>query len=199
VVSFNATSADNITPRNTEKATVMGVELEFKKGLEFLSKKLKHFSLGANVTFAKSDVEMSDIEYDSRVLEARDGQTIDRKRAFQGQAPYLVNSYFSYSNSDKALNINISYNVQGKSLAIIGIGRIPDVYDNAFHDLSLKVSKGFGGGKEAYTKKHKISLSANNILNQKRQKIYSSFNANDEIFSSYSERMFIGLGYAFTF
>jgi outer membrane receptor protein involved in Fe transport len=138
---------------------------------------------------------MSDIEYQSRVLEARDGQTVEKTRDFQGQAPFLVNTFLSYTNRDKAIDATLSYNVQGKSLAIVGIGRIPDVYDKAFHDLSIKLSKGLGGE----LKRHKISLSVTNVLNQKRQRIYSSFNANDEIFSSYSEGRFFGVGYSYTF
>lgn len=199
VVSFNATSADNIIPRNVDKAKVYGLEFEVKKGLEFISKKIKNISIGTNVTIAKSEVEMSDVEYQARLAEARDGQTVETTREFQGQAPYLVNSYLSYGNSDKAWDFNLSYNVQGKSLAIVGIGRIPDVYNKPFHSLSMKISKGFGGGEDAYIKKHKISLRANNILNQKRQRIYSSYNAQDQIFSSYTEGRFIGVGYSYTF
>ncbi|MCB9360360.1 MAG: carboxypeptidase-like regulatory domain-containing protein [Flavobacteriales bacterium] len=195
VVSYNATSADNITPRNVEKATVLGVEFELKKNLEFINEKLKNISVGANVTFAKSEVEMSDIEYQSRVLEARDGQTIEKTRDFQGQAPYLINTFLGYTNRDKAIDATLSYNVQGKSLAIVGIGRIPDVYDKAFHDLTIKLSKGLGGE----LKRHKVSFNVTNLLNQKRQRVYGSFNANDEIFSSYSEGRFFGVGYSYTF
>lgn len=195
VVSYNATSADNITPRNVDKATVLGVEFEVKKNLEFISEKLKNISIGSNVTFAKSEVEMSDIEFQSRVLEARDGQTIEKTRDFQGQAPFLINSFLGYTNRDKGIDATLSYNVQGKSLAIVGIGRIPDVYDKAFHDLTIKLSKSLGGE----IKRHKISFNVRNMLNQKRQRIYSSFNANDEIFSSYSEGRFFGLGYSYTF
>jgi TonB-dependent receptor len=195
VVSYNATSADNITPRNVDKATVLGVEFEVKKNLEFISEKLKNISIGSNVTFAKSEVEMSDIEFQSRVLEARDGQTIEKTRDFQGQAPFLINSFLGYTNRDKGIDATLSYNVQGKSLAIVGIGRIPDVYDKAFHDLTIKLSKSLGGE----IKRHKISFNVRNMLNQKRQRIYSSFNANDEIFSSYSEGRFFGVGYSYTF
>ncbi len=199
VVSFNATSADNIIPRNVDKATVVGIEFEVKKGLEFISEKIKNISIGTNITVAKSEVEMSEIEYQSRLLEARDGETIERVRQFQGQAPFLVNSYLSYGNQDKAIDFNLSYNVQGKSLAIVGIGRIPDVYNKPFHSVSMKVSKGFGGGEDAYIKKHKVSLSVNNLLNQKRQRIYSSFQTQEEIFSSYTEGRFVGVGYSYTF
>ena len=195
VVSYNATSADNITPRNVDNATVLGVEFELKKNLGFISEKIKNISVGANVTFAKSEVEMSTIEYNARLAEARDGQTIEKTRDFQGQAPFLINSFLGYTNRDKGIDATLSYNVQGKSLAIVGIGRIPDVYDKAFHDLTIKLSKSLGGE----LKRHKISFNVRNVLNQKRQRIYSSFNANDEIFSSYSEGRFFGVGYSYTF
>lgn len=193
VVSYNATSADNIIPRNIDNATVLGVEFEVRKGLDFISEQLKNFSVGGNITFVKSKVEMSEIEYKARLDEARDGQTIEKTRAFQGQAPYLVNSYLNYSDVDKGWDVSLNYNVQGKSLAIVGLGRIPDVYDKAFHDLGFRVSKGLGEAK-----RHKVNFSVNNIINQKRQRIYSSFKANDEIFSSFSEGRFIGIGYSYT-
>lgn len=193
VVSYNATSADNIIPRNIDNATVLGVEFEVRKGLDFISEQLKNFSVGGNITFVKSKVEMSEIEYKARLAEARDGQTIEKTRAFQGQAPYLVNSYLNYSDVDKGWDVSLNYNVQGKSLAIVGLGRIPDVYDKAFHDLGFRVSKGLGEAK-----RHKVNFSVNNIINQKRQRIYSSFKANDEIFSSFSEGRFIGIGYSYT-
>ncbi|MCL4856666.1 MAG: TonB-dependent receptor, partial [Flavobacteriales bacterium] len=193
VVSYNATSADNIIPRNIDNATVLGVEFEVRKGLDFISEQLKNFSVGGNITFVKSKVEMSEIEYKARLAEARDGQTIEKTRAFQGQAPYLVNSYLNYSDVDKGWDVSLNYNVQGKSLAIVGLGRIPDVYDKAFHDLGFRVSKGLGEAK-----RHKVNFSVNNIINQKRQRIYSSFKANDEIFSSFSEGRFFGFGYSYT-
>lgn len=193
VVSYNATSADNIIPRNIDNASVLGVEFEVRKSLDFISEKLKNYSVGGNVTFVKSEVEMSEIEYKARVAEARSGQTIGKTRAFQGQAPFLVNSYFNYTHVDNGWDVSVNYNVQGKSLAIVGLGRIPDVYDKAFHDLGLRITKGIGA-----EKRHKISFSVNNILNQKRQRFYSSFQGNDEIFSSYTEGRFFGFSYSFT-
>ena len=42
------------------------------------------------------------------------------------------------------LMLNLTYNVQGKKLAVIGVGAIPDVYEQPFHSLNMKVSKTFG-------------------------------------------------------
>lgn len=195
VGSYSATSPNNIVPRNIDEAKVFGVELELKKGLGFINKKFENLSIGSNVTFAKSQVKMNEIEYEARVAEARDGQTISKTREFQGQAPYLINTYVGYSNRESALDVNVSYNVQGKNIAIVGLGRIPDVYNKPFHALSAKVSKGFGGE----LKRHKVSLSTNNILNQKRQQIYSSYEAQNQIFSSFNEGLLVGFGYSYTF
>lgn len=195
IVSYNATSADNIIPRNVQNATVLGVEFEIRKGLEFIGEKFKNITIGSNITFAKSQVKMSDVEYQFRVLEARDGEKVERTRAFQGQAPYLVNTFVGYTNVDKAIDVNLSYNVQGKNIAIVGIGRIPDIYDNTFHDLTFRASKGFG----RELKRHKVSFTVKNVLDQKRQRIYASFKADDEIFSSFSEGRFFGLSYTYTF
>ena len=49
-------------------------------------------------------------------------------RTLQGQAPYLINSGISYTNPDKGIQTGIFYNVQGKTLEIVGDGFRPDVY-----------------------------------------------------------------------
>lgn len=194
-VFYNATSTDDVVPRNAENATVLGVEFELKKNLEFISDKLKWISVGSNVTVVKSEVKMSDIEYQSRLLEARQGETIKETRQFQGQAPYLINSFVGYSNKNKAIEATLSYNLQGKNLFIVGIGRVPDVYEKPFHDLNFRISKGFGGE----LKRHKVNFTVRNFLNQKRQRIYSSFGSDDEIYSSWSQGRFFGVGYSYTF
>ena len=193
LVSYSAASPDNITPRNVGKATVVGVEFELRKNLAFLSDKVKNITIGGNITYAKSEVEMNDAEYNGRVLAARDGETIEKTREFQGQAPYMVNSFLSYSNFDKGIDVNLSYNVQGKSLAVVGISRIPDVYNKPFHNLSFKASKHLGE-----QKKHQVSFTVRNILGSKRERVYSSFRADDELFSSFNENRTFSVSYSFS-
>lgn len=194
IVAYSEDAPNNITPRNVPQATVYGAEFEIKKNLAFITEKLKSLSLGGNVTYAVSEVEMNDTEYNSRVEEARDGETIEKTREFQGQAPYLINTFISYSNYENGIDVNLSYNVQGPSLAIVGIARVPDVYDAPFHNLSFKASKQIGE-----KKRHKVSFSIQNILNSVKERYYTSYEVGEYTFSRFEEGTRFGLGYSFTF
>ena len=74
--------------------------------------------------------------------------------------------------------------MQGKRLSVVGIGRLPNVYEQPFHALNLKVSKTFGEDKQ-----WKASVSGRNLLNQKRQRIYESYKSDSQIYDSFYRGM----------
>jgi hypothetical protein len=188
IVAFQGESPTNITPRNADNARVIGLEFELKKKLTFISSSLENLSIGMNVTYVNSRVKMTQIEYEDRLLELRTGETTGDTRTMQGQSPYIVNAYLNYNDVDKGIEGNISYNVQGESLQVVGIRRNADVFMQSFHGLNMKVAKRLG--KE---NKWKISVSAKNMLNQKRFSVYRSFQAEDQIWRSIRP----GVGFSF--
>jgi len=184
VVAFSDAAPTDVTPRNVGNATVLGVELELRKNLSFLGENFAPFSLGTNVTLVESAVDMDQSaggEYESRVRTARVGQEVEVTRQMQGQSPYIVNSFFSYSNVDSGLEANLSYNVQGKRLAIVGVAGNPDVYEQPFHSLNLKVSKRLGADNRTT-----LSLAANNILGSKRLLEYEAFGTTNQTYSRFN-------------
>jgi hypothetical protein len=98
-----------------------------------------------------------------------------------GQSPYLINAFTSFSSDSSGLDLNISYNIQGKRLAVIGIGALPDVYENPFHSLNLKVSKKLGKKERL-----KASFTAQNILNNKRIRYYESYKALPQVYDYFN-------------
>lgn len=210
IVAYDQTAPTSVTPRNSSDATVYGFELDAKKNLSFISESLSQYNVGANFTFVHSQLDRKEIfapgpdgligtaddlsEYDERVLNKRDGEKIDRYRQLQGQSPFVVNAFIGYKNDSLGLEANVSYNVQGKRLAVVGIARNPNVFEQPFHSLNFKVSKSLGKEDKA-----SISFSAENILNDKREKFYQAYNTDDQVFSSFSpNRLFVlGFGYKF--
>ena len=194
IVAFSEATPNQFQPRNVGDAEVIGIELEARKNLSFLSEDLSNFNIGANVSFIDSKVEIDRSEggeFESRVNNARPGEVISTTRSLQGQSPYIINAFLGYRNIDNGLEANISYNVQGKRLALVGIGRVPDVFEQPFHNLSFKTSKRVGAVN--------LSLSVNNILGSRNQKFYESFGAESEIFESFRPARSFGfsLGYDF--
>ncbi len=183
LVAFSSSAPNDLQPRNIGNAQVTGLEFEFRNNLSFLSKSLNSLYAGANVTVVKSQVELDQSdngEYESRLANVREGETIKTTRQMQGQSPYIVNGYLNYTNPSNAWEVNLSYNVQGPSLAIVGIGLNPDVYTNPFHDLSFKVSKSFGEGN-----KFRLSAGANNLLNSNKEMVYRSYGTEDQIYQQF--------------
>ncbi|MBT8233183.1 MAG: TonB-dependent receptor plug domain-containing protein, partial [Bacteroidia bacterium] len=194
LTSFSAFAPNTFTPRNVGEASLYGIEIEFVKRLDFIAKSLEHFSINANTTIVQSSVNMTDNEFEGRVLTAREGEVIDGSREMVGQSPYVINAALNYIEPTLGWEGNVSYNVQGRRLAIVGIGKVPDVYDNPFHSLNLKVSKRMGE-----EQKLKISLSVQNLLDSNREKVYGSFNADDELFERLSPRRTISIGVGYRF
>ena len=137
---------------------------------------------------------MSDDEFESRRLAARDGESIDRERNLQGQAPFLLNFGLDYNNSDIGLQTGLFFNVQGETLEVVGIGLVPDVYTKPFEILNFTLNKSFGENKRS-----SVDLKVSNILGSDRESAYQSYETQDQIFSLRSPGTEFSLGYTFKF
>ena len=137
---------------------------------------------------------MSESEYQRRLLAARDGETIEKNRQLQGQAPFLINSGLDYSNPDNGFQIGVFFNVQGESLEVVGTGIVPDVYSQPFMGLNATASKTFGSKNNS-----KISLKMTNLLNEKRESVYQSFGAQSQLFSQRQPGSSLALSYGLSF
>lgn len=200
---------NDITPRNAGTAHVVGLELETRKNLGFIGAPFDKFSFATNITVVQSYMDMREIvvaagadatfgtsddvtEYMSRSANLRTGETIGNYRNMFGQSPYIINASLSYANDTLGFESNISYNVQGKRLAVVGVGVRPDVYDQSFHSLNLKISQRLGKKKQ-----WKTSLTARNILNDRREKLFESFEATPQVFESFSPGIGFSLGISY--
>ena len=171
--------ADNnaYQPRNVGNANILGAEFELRKNLEVVHSALKYFSFNTNVTVTQSEISINDAEFLSRTFGARDGQTISRKRAMAGQAPYIVNGGLGYQSRTKLFEAGVYYNVQGPTLQFVGYSNRADVFTVPFHSLNLTASGKFG-----YKNRMNLALKVSNLLNDKREQIFSSYQANSEFF-----------------
>lgn len=193
--SHSDAAPENMTPRNVPSANVYGFEVEARKNFGFISEGLRNLSLNLNASVIESEIEMTDNEYNARVSFARDGQVISRKRELQGQSPYLINAGLNYNNADNGLEAGLFYNVQGKTLEIIGATKNSDVYGRPFNSLNFNFSKRIGKDFKGGT----ISLKADNILDAKRLSIYEAYMATDQIYSLRRPRRTFTIGYSYNF
>lgn len=175
---------------NAHAAKNYGIELEFRKNLDFIG--LPNFSLNFNGALIKSNV---DFEKGSK----------EKNRAMQGQSPYLINTGLFYNNPDWGFNAAILYNRIGKR--IVGVGRsvgtvggentsdIPNSYEMPRNSLDLTLGKQF--------KSWEFKVYAKDIIADKV--IFKQIDENkdknrmDEITKSYKPGRSFGfsIGYAF--
>lgn len=181
-------------PRNVGTGYVFGLELEFRKNLDFITQVLADLSISANVTLAQSLLNMSQVEFDARKNFERTGENISSVRRMAGQSPYVINAGISYGNREIGLDVGVFYNVKGPTLEIVGIGLYPDAFSEPFHSLNFSINKKFG--KEQRTV---VDLKVANILNDRVETFYRSHNAERQVFSSINPGVSFGLGVSHTF
>lgn len=197
IVAFSDVAPNQFTPRNSNEATVVGIEFEGRKNFRFISEALSDLSLNVNVSLIQSEIEMAKgpgQEFESRQQFARDGQVIDDTRELQGQSPFLVNIGLNYNNTNLGLETGMFYNVQGKTLEVVGFGRNPDVFTQPFNNLNFNFSKTFGQDQRS-----KLSLKIDNILDDDRASQYESFGGARENFSFRAPGTTFSIGYSMNF
>ena len=167
---------------------------QFCKSIKGLDKSLDQLKFNINASYINSELTMNIDEYNRRVLAARDGESIEDTRELQGQSPFLINTGLNYTNSDKGLQTGLFFNVQGKTLEVVGTGIVPDVYTKPFSSLNFTLNKSFG-----QDKKSTVDVKVSNILNSKRESVYESYGTTSKIFSSFQPGTEVSVGYSYKF
>ncbi|MGB0165612.1 MAG: TonB-dependent receptor domain-containing protein [Luteibaculum sp.] len=178
--------------RNVGDATLYGAEFEIIQSLNKISEKLSKFNFNANITFAKSSIELSASEKLSRESSARTGEDVPDRRAMAGQAPYIINTGISYADREKGFDAGIFYNVQGPTLQFVGFGNQTDVYSVPFHSLNIKASKNFGKDDRM-----SASFKVSNLLNDLKEQVFQAYEAEDQIFTRLRPQRTFSLGFSY--
>ncbi len=189
-----AQTTTEFQPRNVGDGQLYGVELEFRKNLDFIAPALEFFNISTNVTLVQSQIDMSATEFRARKNFERTGETIEDTRQMAGQAPWVINAGFTYSNPEAGVDAGLFYNVKGQTLTVVGIGLYPDVFTMPFHSLNFSFIKRFGADRNTA-----LDIKVSNILNDRVDAVFQSFLADDQFFSSINPGVGISLGLSHNF
>ncbi len=181
-------------PRNVGDGILYGVELEFRKDLNFIAPFLNDFKLSTNVTLVESLIDMTLTEFNSRKTYEKSGQEITDTRQMAGQAPFVINTGLVYNNNNLGLDAGLFYNVKGETLEIVGAGLFPDIFYQPFHSLNFSLNKKIGEDQ-----KTTIDFKISNILNDRIESLYQSFNAEAQPFNSLAPGRSFGIGISHRF
>ncbi len=131
-VSIEAMPSNNrATFTNAPSADLWGVEGELRVNLDRVHDVLKPFQATLNLTWIHSEVEG------------------EKKRAMQGQSPYLINAILFYEPFPDKMMMSLLYNRYGRRISKIGVGVFPDVYEEARESLEFSWSQTLAGGVKA--------------------------------------------------
>jgi outer membrane receptor protein involved in Fe transport len=93
---------------------------------------MQKLSLLLNATYVYSRLELGE----DQLIE----QLVDH-RPLMGQSPYIINAGLNYTDDSTGLKINVSYNIIGKRLVVIGNRKVSAVWELPRHSLDLTFSK----------------------------------------------------------
>lgn len=193
-LTYFESSTDNFQPQNLGDADVIGLEFEVRKNLGFIAPVLSNLSFNVNTSIIKSTQIYSDQERNLRELGLRDGQTLGNDRELQGQSPFLINTGINYEGEENGMQMGLFYNVQGKTLQVVGNGFVPDVYTMPYHNLNFNLTKSFGENNN-----QSINFKIANLMNDDVESEYESFGATNKTFSKRSPGRAFSIGYSIKF
>ena len=185
-------------PRNVGDGQALGAEFELRQSMGFISESLQALRINVNLTYNSSSIQMSETEYESRVDNARVGEEIEEYRTMAGMAPYLVNAGLYYTGGQEGFSQRLEggfyYNVQGSTLAYVGVADRPDIYTEPFQSLNFNASIKLGERQKAV-----LGIKVENILNEDIELVYKSYNATDQYFERRSPGILTKLKLSYSF
>jgi len=180
--------------QNAEKATLYGVEAEFRKSLSFISDKaswLNNLYFNGNVSVIFSEVVLGNTDASGNKLPAT-------QRPLQGQSPYLINAGIQYDGI-KGTNLALLYNRIGERLALVGNDDFGDIYEISRNLVDFQVSQ------KVLKNKCEVRLTVGDIFNQafatyENRDSKRTYDASiDKFFGTYKPGTTITIGFNYNF
>ncbi len=186
VTTFRNAGQQQFTWTNSEEADLYGIELEFRKGLGFLSQKLDNFSFSSNFSYIESSQSIDPSE-------VRQGLELDPNfsdtRAFNGQSPIVVNANLSWEAPETGWDAVVAFNYFGDRLQSIGAVGTSDIFERGRSTLDLSLAKKINN--------FKFTLRGKNLLNPAYE-TYSDFRGQEYLFSRYERGQEVSLGISYS-
>ncbi|HEU5073879.1 MAG TPA: TonB-dependent receptor [Polyangiaceae bacterium] len=174
-------TTNRLTYRNAAGAKLIGVELEGRKQLDFLTSALQGFSIITNLTLAHSRTDVGEFDY-----------ITSASRPLVNQAPWVFNFALDYEN-EGGTRARVLYNVSGKRLVEVGADGLPDAYEHSQHSLDVIASQKFA-------EHWQIKAQATNILNAQTLVTLGEADKSGDsnTIQRYEDGVDIGLGLSYT-
>ncbi|WP_345972255.1 carboxypeptidase-like regulatory domain-containing protein [Sulfurimonas diazotrophicus] len=121
---------------NADSATSYGVEVDLRKRFGFVSDSLSNLLFATNVALIQSEIKLPKTDATDPFYSYINTLT-SKKRAMQGQSPYVVNLTFGYDNADTGDSALFLFNQIGERIVSLGTEKNKDVYEQPFAKLDF--------------------------------------------------------------
>jgi outer membrane receptor protein involved in Fe transport len=172
--------------KNVDKATIAGLEFEFRFGLGVFDDLLSNFFIGSNLSLIYSNIDISQSELNQRL--AIDSSS-SRTRHLQGQSPFVLNIDLTYQNDQSGTSAGLYFNTFGERLSKVSANVNPDVYEQPAPILNFSAS-------QKIFNQLILSLAVKNLLNSDYREV-SRFKGNDYTFIEYKTGITYSLGVSY--
>jgi len=140
---------------NAEKATLWGIELEFRRSLETILPAMRLWSINLNYAYIQSDVTVG--EHQLSVV-------TNTERPLEGQSDQVANVGLQFYHPQWGTMVRFLGAYNGERLTEVGALGLPDIYESASttFDVVLAQSIAFARGLE-------IKLAGSNLLDDEKE------------------------------
>jgi outer membrane receptor protein involved in Fe transport len=113
---------------NADRATNYGMEVEWRKRLDFLHSLLDAVSFSGNISLIHSEINL------------RSGGFQAQRRPLQGQADYISNLGLYYDSFNSRISASLIYNKVGKRISRVGFANLGDIIEMPRDQVDFSVS-----------------------------------------------------------
>ena len=160
---FSVVNSGELQFQNAPSGEVRGVEVEARKGLGFLSDRLRRFSGGFNYTWIEASVAIAPAELTAiRFFDPAAPAT----RGLAGQSPYIANVDLTFNEPKWGTTVSVYYNLFGRRISQVSPPGTPSVMEEPWPSLDLILNQRFG-------ERWKLTFSAKNLLNRAAEETYT--------------------------
>jgi TonB-dependent receptor len=189
VVANDATGTQRYF-RTGDKATVYGVELEYRKHLLLDEEENGKLTFGFNGTYMYTEQDLF-----SNISGTYSTSFNKSTEELQGASPLILNADLSYKSNlfkDVKSTFNLVGNYYSDRISALGSGQLGNVIEKGVTSLDFI-------WKNKISEKSELNFNAKNLLNPKVEQVRELTNQEDIILSSFQRGINIGIQYKYKF
>lgn len=164
---------------NATAAKNYGFEFEFRRGLNFVSPKLREFAVSSNFTLVDSNINLEDV--------SKDVVLTSLNRAMQGQSRYVTNMIAEWARPKARSTARFYLNYFSSRITDVGAFGLPDVVQDGLATLDFVYELTLRG-----EGRWKLRFAAENLSNARW-----GFTQGGETFLAYREGRTVSIGTSF--